>query len=188
MRTLLAALLLGFTAIAPAAAPPALPGDSIYQMKLALTDQAAAATALDRNRGAPVLVTMFYGSCPHVCPLIIATMQRMERELPDAQRAKLRVLLVSFDPDRDTPAKLAEVAQRHHADLSRWTFTRTDATSVRKLAAVLNIQYRKLPDGEFNHSTVITLLDRDGRIAAQTSSILRPDAAFQAKLSRLTAR
>ena len=89
---------------------------------------------------------------------------------------------------RDTPAKLAEVAVRHRVDLAHWTLARAEPKDVRRLAAALNIQYRQLPDGEFNHSTVITLLDRDGRIAAQTSSILRPDAAFQAKLSRLTAR
>ena len=186
MRTFTFALLLGLGS-ALAAAPAPLPGDSVYQLRLALTDQAGAAATLDRYRGAPVLISMFYGSCPHVCPMLIATMQRYERELPEAQRGKLRVLMVSIDPARDTPAKLTEVAGRHRVDLGRWTLARTDAASVRKLAAVLNIQYRQLPDGEFNHSTVITLLDADGRALRQTSSMLRPDVEFSGALNAATA-
>jgi len=166
----------------------ATPGDSVYQLRVPLTDQSGVATSLDRYRGQPVLVSMFYGSCPHVCPMLIATMQRYERELPEAQRGRLRVLMVSLDPARDTPAKLTEVAERHRVDLARWTLARTDAASVRKLAAVLNIQYRQLPDGEFSHATVITLLDGNGRPLRATSSMLRPDADFSAALKKATLR
>ena len=166
----------------------ATPGDSVYQLRVPLTDQSGVATSLDRYRGQPVLVSMFYGSCPHVCPMLIATMQRYERELPEGQRGRLRVLMVSLDPARDTAAKLTEVAERHRVDLARWTLARTDAPSVRKLAAVLNIQYRQLPDGEFNHSTVITLLDGEGRPLRATSSMLRPDADFSAALKKATLR
>lgn len=187
MKTVAAGLLLVLSQFAGAAGP-AIPGDSLYRMTAALTDQTGTAMALDRDRGHPVVISMFYGSCPHVCPLLIASIQRLENDLPDAQRKKLRVLLVSLDPDRDTVEKLQQVAQRHHADLSRWRFVRTDRRSVRRLAAALNIQYRRLPDGEINHSTVITLLDTDGRPVRATSSLTHPDAEFQATLSRLTAR
>lgn len=186
MRAFAFAWLLGLgSALAATAAPP--PGDSIYQLRIPLTDQSGAATTLDRYRGQPVVVTMFYGSCPHVCPMLIATIQRYERELPEAQRSRLRVLMVSLDPARDTPAKLTEVVARHRVDLQRWTLARTDGAAVRKLAAVLNIQYRELPDGEFNHATVITLVDADGRQLRQTSSMLRPDAEFATAVRTATA-
>jgi protein SCO1/2 len=168
------------------AALAATPGDSVYQLQAQLEDQSGAKVGLDRYRGQPVIISMFYGTCPHVCPMLISTIQRYERELPEAQRGQLRVLMVSIDPKRDTPAHLAEVAARHRVDASRWTLARTDAASVRKLAAVLNIQYRELPDGEFNHSTVITVLDRDGRPLRATSSMLRPDAEFSAALKAAT--
>ena len=182
-RRPVAALLLSASTLAAAA----LPGDSVYQLALPLADQAGKATTLDAQRGAPVVVTMFYGSCPHVCPMLISTIQRYERELPAAQRGRLRVLLVSLDPERDTPAKLTEIARRHGVDAARWTFARADARDVRRLAAALNIQYRQLPDGEFNHSTVITLLDADGRIRKQTSSLLKPDPEFAGALRTATA-
>jgi len=171
--------------VAPAAAP-VIPEDSLYQLAMPLTDQAGKPATLDLARGHPVLVTMFYGSCPHICPMLISTMQRFERELPEANRGRLRVLMVSLDPERDTPAKLAEVAARHGVDLRRWTLAHAEAKDVRRLAAALNIQYRQLPDGEFNHSTVITLLDAQGRIQKQTSSLLRLDPEFAAALKAAT--
>lgn len=180
---LVAALLI----VAPARAAE-LPGDSVYRLPVALTDQAGKPATLERYRGQPVVISMFYSSCPHVCPMLISTVQRMERELPADRRGRLRVLMVSLDPDRDSPAVLAELASRHHADLARWTFARTDAASVRKLAALLDIQYRQLPDGEFNHATVITLLDADGRIVAHTDSMLRPDPEFLKALNEQLAR
>lgn len=175
-------------ALGAGVAPATVPDDSLYQLAMPLTDQAGKPAALDLARGSPVLVTMFYGSCPHVCPMLISTMQRLERELPEASRGRLRVLMVSLDPERDTPAKLAEVAARHGVDLRRWTLARAGPKDVRRLAAALNIQYRQLPDGEFNHSTVITLLDAQGRIQKQTSSLLRLDPEFAAVLKAATRR
>ena len=53
---------------------------------------------------------------------------------------------------------------------------------MRKLAAVLGIQYRQLDDGEFNHSSALVLLDAQGRIAARTETIGTTDAAFIAAI------
>ncbi len=47
-----------------------------------------------------------------------------------------------------------------------------------KAAAVLSVKYRKLPDGEFSHTTKIILLDRDGTQIASTDQLGRTDAAF----------
>ena len=154
------------------------PDTSIYQLTSRITDQDGREHGLDAYRGHPVVITMFYGTCPHVCPLLISTIQKTELALAPEDRAKLRVLMVSIDPDNDTPQLLREVADRHHVDDTRWKLTRASPADVRKIAAVLGIKYRKLPDGEFNHSTVLTLLDREGVIRARTSRIPGIDEAF----------
>jgi protein SCO1/2 len=127
---------------------------------------------------------MFYGSCPAACPLLIDTIRTVEATLSAAQRGQLRVLMISIDPDRDTPAVLGALARKRRIDLSRWTFARTDANTVRKIAATLNVQYRKLPDGEFNHSSVITLLSSDGEIVKQTSTLGSADAELVTAIGR----
>ena len=66
----------------PAAEPVATtttPGGSVYQLGLVLRDQGGAATGLDRYRSSPVIISMFYGTCPAACPLLISDLQALER-------------------------------------------------------------------------------------------------------------
>jgi hypothetical protein len=58
------------------------------------------------------------------------------------------MLLISIDPERDTVANLSALGTSRKLDKARWTLARTGAASVRKIAAVLGIQYRKLPRRE----------------------------------------
>jgi protein SCO1/2 len=164
----------------------ALPGDSIYQLDLALIDQDGHGLLLRGRRGGPVVIAMFYSSCPYMCPLIAETIKRTEHALDDAARAHLRVVLVSFDSARDTPPVLKAAAAERHIDTARWTLARTDPAGVRRLAAVLDVQYRALRDGGFNHSGVLTLLDEDGRIVARTDKLGDVDPEFLAAVQRAT--
>lgn len=185
---LVAALWGALGAAAAAAAPPvAIPEDSVYRLPIELTTQAGERVGAALNHGRPTLVTMFYGSCTHACPLIVATLQMIERELGSAERAQTRVLMVSIDPDRDSPASLRALAERHRIDTARWTLAHASSGDVRSLAAVLGVRYRALPDGEFNHSTVLALLDRQGRIVARTSTLGQPDEGFMEQLRRVLA-
>jgi protein SCO1/2 len=160
---------------------------SIYNLNVTLTDAKGAQHGLDVHRGHPVLVTMFYGSCPMACPLLIDTMRSIERAASPADREPLRMLLISIDPERDTVAKLAEIATTRKLDQTRWTLARTDAHSVRKIAAVLGVQYRKLPDGSYNHSSIVTLLTPEGDIAVQSSMLGKADPDLLAALKKITA-
>jgi protein SCO1/2 len=161
------------------------PGDSVYQLRAPLTNQAGEVITLDYYAGSTVLVSMFYASCPYICPTLISNIQQLKSELPEALRAKTKVLMISVDPKRDSPAKLMEVARLHGVDLSAWTFASPASEDVREVAAVLGVQYRKLPDGEFNHTTVVILLDAKGRSVAQTTSISQVDRDFLAKTAKL---
>jgi protein SCO1/2 len=187
-RTCIVSMMLAFLMAASRGVIAAeLPSDSIYRLDLPLVDQDARGSKLSDRRGRPVLIAMFYSSCKYVCPLIIDALQRTERAVGDADNARLRVLLVSFDPKRDTPAALSTVARERHVDLARWTLARTDAIGVRKLAAVLDVQYRALPNGDFNHSSVITLLDEEGRIVTRSDRMGELDPALVAAIQHALA-
>ena len=121
------------------------------------------------------LYYMFYASCPAVCPLIIDTLRATEKALTPPRRADLRVLMISIDPERDSVAALRTLAEQRHIDTSRWSLARADDSEVRTIAAMLNVQYRQLPSGDFNHSTVITLLSPQGEIQATSSKLGTPD-------------
>jgi protein SCO1/2 len=164
---------------------PVPPGESIYVLKTSLVDQDGAKTSLDVYRGHPVLIAMFYATCPAACPTLTSDIKTIEGSLTPEQRADLRVLMVSFDPDRDTPAKLKGLVDKHKVDTARWKFATSTETSVREIAAVLGVQYRKIEGGEFSHSTKIVLLDRDGAIASQIDGLRQPNDELIAKLQSL---
>jgi protein SCO1/2 len=182
MRIVAAILLLAGLCAGIADAKEGDTTDSIYQLDAKLTDQAGHAQGLDLYRGSPVLITLFYGSCQATCPLIIDTLRSTERGLTPEQRARVRVLMISFDPERDTPAALREIAAMRRIDGTRWTLATADAATVREIAALLDVQYRKLPNGEFSHSAVITLLSPRGEIEARSTQIGRADPALLARL------
>jgi len=201
VRAALLVLLLALPTLAPSADLPGgasrpsmafgalglLPGDSVYRLPVALTDQDGRNFHLADRRGSLQLVSMFYTSCPYVCPLIIDTLKKTQHALTADEAARLQVLLVSFDPERDTATRLKEVFGQRKIDGASWTLARTDTQSVRKLAAVLGVQYRKLANREINHSTAIVLLNTDGRIIARTDKLGDVDADFVAALRKAIA-
>lgn len=148
----------------------AVPGDSIYQLKAQLTDHNGQPFELGSARGRPVLVSMFYSSCEMVCPMIFETIAQTLKALPANERQRVKVLMISFDPARDTVAVLKKTAEAHGCD-AQWTLLRADDGNARKIAALLGIQYRRLASGEYNHSSSIELLDAEGRIAARTGTL-----------------
>jgi protein SCO1/2 len=160
------------------------PAESIYNQPAKLVDQSGAPRGLDMYQGHPVLITLFYGSCPAACPLLIETVRATERAAPPQLQSQLRVLLISIDPEQDTVANLQALARTRRVDTTRWTLARTDAATVRKIAALLNVQYRKLPDGSYNHSSIVSLLTPRGVIARQSSVLGKADPELVEALGR----
>jgi protein SCO1/2 len=171
LRLALACLLLVVASAfaAPAAAP--LPKDSVYQLPLPLTDQHGRTADWRSHRGQPQVVAMFYTSCQYICPLIVDSGKAVQHALTPAEQAKLGILLISMDPKRDTPAALMSVAKKRGLDPARWSLASPRPDDVRSAAGVLGVRYRQLADGEFNHTSALMLLDRDGRIVARTATI-----------------
>jgi protein SCO1/2 len=174
MKALVAAcaVLLGWPALAVAAAsPPELPGESVYQLDATLTDSAGHALAWRGLRGQVRIATMFYTSCRYICPLVVDSLRAIERQLTPLERGRIGFVLVSMDPERDTPVALARVQAERKLDASPWTLLQPRPDELRGIAGILGIRYRTLADGEFNHSTALVLLDADGRVLARTERL-----------------
>lgn len=188
MKTyLLTALLLLATPFAPARDAP-LPADSVYHLQAQLVDQGGHRTNWPSLRGKPRLVAMFYTSCRYICPLIVDSGKAVERQLTPAQQARLGIVLVSIDPARDTPAALKKVMDQRKLDARRWTLLAPRAEDVRNLAGVLDVRYRQLADGEFNHTSALVLLDAEGRVLARTEKLgSQPDPEFVAAVRKAVA-
>ncbi|MFG1805314.1 SCO family protein [Streptomyces sp. NPDC049040] len=61
-----------------------------------------------QTAGHPTLLFFGYTHCPDVCPTTMSDLALAKAKLPQADQDKLRVVFVSSDPERDTPARLTE--------------------------------------------------------------------------------
>jgi protein SCO1/2 len=183
IRHVLLTTLLAASAAGAQAAGPAATG-SLYQSDVALTDQNGRVFHLADLRGEPVLVSMFYSSCQMVCPMIFETIRATLAKGGKPAHDGMRVLMVTIDPERDSVAALKQTAAAHGAD-DRWQVARTSASGTREVAALLGVQYRKLADGDFNHSSTIVLLDADGRINARTNTLGAVDPKLVESMRKL---
>jgi len=154
----------------PCASKSTLPDRSIYQLDSLWTTDSGAQTNLAALRGRIEVVTMFFANCEVACPLLVNDMKRIEAALPAEVRKQVGFVLVSFDPDRDTPETLR--AYRNRQGLAQnWTLLRGKPEDVQELAVVLGLKYKKDLQGQFAHSNVITILGPEGEIIQQQSGL-----------------
>lgn len=168
-RLLLVSSLCAAAALAADAGAPPDTSASLYQLDAAWTSQAGRTVHLADFRGHPVLLAMVYTRCQASCPLIVSDLEKVEARLPPAVRAKLRVVLVSFDPARDTPAALAAYATKRKLDTSRWTLLTGSPDAVRELAAATGLRFRPTGTGDFIHNNLISVLDGAGLVRFRQS-------------------
>lgn len=150
-----------------------------------LVDESGAAATLETLRGRPTLLFFGFTRCPDVCPATLALVAAARRK---AGLEALRVVLVSVDPERDTPERLR--AYVHAFDPGFRALTGS-AEQIARLARQLGVAAARvpLPGGDYtvDHSAALLWLDADARLAAIFTPPLQVDT-LAADLARLQAR
>jgi protein SCO1/2 len=112
-------------------------------------------------QGRPSLVFFGFTHCPDVCPGTLAKLAQVKKA---GAVPGLQVLLVSIDPQRDTPSVLAQYV---HAFDPQFIGLTGDAQAIRKLAADFGVALARveLPGGDYtmDHSAAVFLLDARAR-------------------------
>lgn len=110
------------------------------------------------------LVFFGFTHCPDICPTTMALLNELYQVLPEDARADTRVVLVTVDPVRDTPEKLAEYVPYFNESFVGLT---GDYLDIHRLATGLNTPFRKvlIDDGDdytMDHGASIALLNPQG--------------------------
>jgi cytochrome c peroxidase len=152
-----------------------------------LVDSAGAATSLAALKGDRLAVVAFvYTTCAEAagCPLAEAIMQRLDRRLATDPTVahQVRLLTISFDPERDTPARMAAVRDLY-APKTDWAFLTTSSDA--QLAPVLEdfgqpVAKLLYEDGTwtglFRHVLKVFVLDAQNRVRnIYSTGLLNPD-------------
>lgn len=146
-----------------------LSSESIYQLTDTFTTQDNKTVTLSYFSGKPTVVAMVFTHCPYACPRTTSDMVDLENKLKDYD-GKVNFLLVSFDSKRDVPDTLKKYAENMNLD-KNWTLLHGDDEVVRTLSVLLNIQYAKDPEGNFSHSNIISVLNKDGVLQYQNEGL-----------------
>lgn len=143
-----------------------LTGTSLYNLTSNWIAQDSSELHLSDLRGRPQILAMIYTSCQLACPRIISDMRLIETQL-GADAAEVGFVLVSIDPERDTPAHLDTFSRENEFDMSRWKLLNGEPADIMELAAVLGVKYKKTTPMDFAHSNIITVLSDEGEVVYQ---------------------
>jgi protein SCO1/2 len=158
----------------------------LYALDSIWTSDVGREVKLEVLRGRPQVIALFFTNCEHSCPLIVADMKAVDKALPRGVREKVDFLLVSIDPERDTPEALRAFRLKHELPTERWTLLRGSPEATRQLAARIGFNYQPGSPTQFAHSLLISIVNESGEIVFQQVGVGRPKEDAVAALLRLT--
>lgn len=131
------------------------------------TTSSGAPLTLEQLRGRPVLLSLVYTSCYHVCSGLTLRLRETAKVGYDALgKGSFSVVTVGFDTPNDTPERMRHYARERGANLADWHFASTDAVTIERLARDVGFTYFASTKG-FDHVTQTTIIDGAGRIVLQ---------------------
>lgn len=118
-----------------------------------------------------------FTSCPDVCPTTLTLLKSVVKDLGPAA-TRVRVLFLSVDPERDTPARMASYV--HYFD-PQFTAATGPTEELDKLARAMSFVYTKVPGATpdsytMDHSAALMLLNPQGQLAGYFTPPFRRDA------------
>jgi protein SCO1/2 len=156
--------------------------------ELSLINQDGQTVAIDQLKDQWSLLFFGYTFCPDICPATLAQLRQLQGQLPPETLAKLRIVLVTVDPNRDTPEQLKKYLDYFDAGFIGLT---GEQATIQKLANGVSIPFIPADTSKENytvdHSGNLVLIGPDGR---QRGFIRAPinNSKLAAQLPRLLER
>ena len=148
--------------LAGAGGQSALPDTHLLFDRLPTTwqDDRGQTLRLQALRGRRIFVTMAYTACHRICPMTMARLGELQRDL-DALNMSAEFLIVSYDPSNDDSVAWQRYRTNHHLVRGNWHFLSGTPADTARLAAVLGFESWR--DGEHvMHDFRIVALGGDG--------------------------
>ncbi|PYY86304.1 SCO family protein [Pseudomonas sp. TKO26] len=132
---------------------------------LKMLDQDGQPVVIDELKGKWSLLFFGYTFCPDICPTTLAQLRQIKSELPKEAVDKLQVILVSVDPNRDTPQQLKQYLGYFDKDFKG--LTASSVEDLQKLANAVSIPFipadTSKPNYTVDHSGNLAVIGPDGR-------------------------
>lgn len=151
------------------------PGNSIFQLSGDWLTSEGKKVKLDDLSGKVTALSMVYTNCQYACPMIIEEFNKLKTKLNSGKHSKklsqVRFVLLSMDPERDTPSVIKAYMKKRNLDPELWSFyTAPNNKIVQELAVVLGLSIKKIGQ-DYSHSNTITILDQKGVVSFVKQSL-----------------
>ena len=150
--------------------------DSIFLLDSKWQNQEGKEMQLKDLKGKNLVVAMIFTSCQTACPLLVADMKKVESKIDAKKLKETSLVLITIDPENDTPEVLKKYAQQRNMEDEPWIFLRTDLESTREFANVLAVKYKKITPIIFSHSNIISIFNKKGEMISQEEGTVNFDA------------
>ncbi|WP_445737980.1 SCO family protein [Mariniflexile sp.] len=144
---------------------------SIFNLTSKWNTEEGKTIQLSDLKGKTIAMVMIYTTCKAACPRLVADMRNIESQIPKDNLKDLSFVLVSMDPETDTPQRLKAFAIENKMDGEQWTFLQGTASGVREFANVLAVKYKQISPMDFSHSNIISVFDPNGELMHQQEGL-----------------
>ena len=184
-------LVLVFMLFKPLKVLPDLSPAPTYQ----LVDQHAQPFGSEDLDGKVALYNFVFTHCTTVCPAMTSQMLQVQHRLEDQGLlgSDVELVTITFDPERDTPERLAEYAASVKASDTGWHWLTGDLIEIKQLVGgEFGVYFERVPLDEdtqstghdhegydFVHSTVFVIVDGSGEIRAEYQQMLDIDQTLR---------
>lgn len=119
-------------------------------------------------RGKVLLVYFGYSNCPDVCPASLAAGGQALKALTPEERSRVKLLMISVDPERDSLQHLKEYTAFFHPAMTGITGTTDEIATVTKAFGASYIKHPKKADGSYvvDHTVSTYVVDTEGKLVA----------------------
>jgi protein SCO1/2 len=169
----------------PSASAEVLDDLSIYQLPSTWKTQANETIQLKDLHGNVVVMVMIYTSCQASCPRLVADMRHLDYQVESKYKDKVKFVLISIDPETDTPERLAAFAKENEMTDDQWVFLQGTPETVQEVAVVLGMKYKKVSPIDFSHSNIISVFDDRGVLQHQKEGLGIENAETRNKIVEL---
>ena len=146
-------------------------GKSIFNLTSTWSTEEGKIIKLEDLKGKVLVIVMIYTTCKAACPRLVADMKNIEKQIPENYNKNLQYILVSVNPDIDTPKRLKKFAVENYIDGEEWTFLQGNKTSVREFSNVLAVKYKQISPLDFSHSNIISVFNPQGELIHQQEGL-----------------
>lgn len=129
-------------------------------------DAGSGPVSLSDLEGKWVVLFFGYTSCPDVCPFTLVHLHEAMEELGPAVASRVQVLFVTVDPERDSPARLAEYVAQFNPGFMGLSGSPADLEAVRDQFGIVVEPGGEMGDGGYlvDHTASLRVLDPQGRL------------------------